>query len=265
MDFLSAALDLIQLGFKIFPIAAGEKVPAIKGGRGFKDAVDDEGIIEAWSRDYPNANVGVACGEVSGIIVVDIDPRNGGMETVRSLRQRGFELPPTISVFTPSGGVHGYYRYQDGLSGSRNPLGAGIDVQSNGKYVVAPPSRLSDGRGYSWRRAPFGDSFPPLPQWVVKRLTPPKPTRTPFYEPVRGDPGDLTGPMVFLETMTAGERNKVLFWAACRAGDMMRKGEISETEAISQLMAAGARAGLDQGEMPKTIRSGIRKGISGQR
>ena len=37
-----------------------------------------EADVEAWWRRWPDANVGVVTGRVSGIVVLDVDPRSGG-------------------------------------------------------------------------------------------------------------------------------------------------------------------------------------------
>ena len=217
----------------------------------------------AMGTGFSNANIGVACGAASGIIVIDIDPRNGGMETFRSLRKRGLEFPPTVAVSTPSGGIHAYYRYHPDVKGTKNPLGAGIDIQTDGKYVVAPASHIGEQK-YTWRKSPLGVNFPPLPSWAIKKLIP-RPVRTAFHEPYRGDHGNLAGPIHYLENMTQGDRNMVLHWCGCRAGEAMRKGQLSEAEAMQQLIAAAHRVGLEPKEIVKTIKSGIRKGIEGRR
>ena len=99
---------------------------------GFKDASTDYEKVSEWWSIWPQANIGIATGAVSGIVVVDVDPRNGGLETAS-----GIFLPKTAQVLTQGGGFHLYYKYP----GPRKlKLGAGIDYKGDGGYVVAPPS-----------------------------------------------------------------------------------------------------------------------------
>jgi hypothetical protein len=182
MMFRDAAAFLASLGFKVFPLAAGSKLPAIRGGRGFKDATDDIGQIERWARRFPNANIGIATGERSSLVVIDVDPRNGGTASMCMLAGMGKTFPLCPTVRTGNGGKHLYFTHPLGLASSKNKLGGGIDVKSNGGYVVAPPSIIgpSDsgpGGQYVWL-TPLSTPLPPLPTWTCETLMPrTKPTR----------------------------------------------------------------------------------------
>jgi hypothetical protein len=121
------------------------KHPRIKGWQ--RGATTDPARIKDWWRGWPEANVGIVLGRASGIVVLDIDPRNGGDDTLHELeRQQGF-LPPTPSVKSGSGGAHYYFIAPSILLASS--LGEGVDLLGDGKLVVAPPSlrqRLRVGR-----------------------------------------------------------------------------------------------------------------------
>lgn len=261
MDFLEAAFDLCSFGWAVFPCAPGKKEPAIpkrEGGRGCLDATDDEEKICDWAAKYPRANVGIACGDRSGLLVVDIDAGHGGVESVTDLRARGLKFPPTVSVRTPSGGWHLYYAYDRNPKNSKSLLAKGIDVRTTGGYVVAPPSKLDSGRGYSWYTRPLGSDLPRLPAWALQKLRPRE--ETPFYTE-RREPGDIEALVAWMEKAPPGERNSCLHWAAMRAGEAVLRGEISQPEALADMIQAGMRVGLDQAEAGKTARSGIRRGM----
>ena len=200
----------------------------------------------------------MATGDQSNLLVVDIDAGNSGLQSIANFRQGGLRLPPTVSVRTPSGGWHLYYAYDRNPKNSKSLLAKGIDVRTTGGYVVAPPSKLDSGRGYSWYTRPLGSDLPRLPAWALQKLRPRE--ETPFYTE-RREPGDIEALVIWLEQAPAGERNACLYWAACRAGEAVIRGEISQQEAFQDIVTAGRRIGLDPGEPEKSARSGIRTGL----
>jgi hypothetical protein len=128
-------------------------------------AASSEQVAEWWQR-WPDANVGVATGRVSGLAVVDIDPRNGGDESLRAMESRWGLLPVTPETRTGGGGRHLWYRCETTLPSGR--LAAGVDLKAEGGMVVAPPSLHRSGSRYVWR--PGGDpddlTLAILPEWV---------------------------------------------------------------------------------------------------
>lgn len=262
MNFLDAAFELCAFGWRVFPCAAGKKEPAIPkrdGGRGCLDATDDEEKICEWAGKYPDANIGVACGKESALLVVDIDCHHGGLDSIKTLRSQGFKLPPTVSVRTPSGGWHLYYAYLAGPKNSKSLLGKGIDIRTTGGYVVAPPSMLDGAKAYRWHCAPLGAVLPCLPSWAAQRLKPRE--ETPFYREEPRVAGDIDGLVIFMERAPNGERNAILHWCAMRAGEAVGRGEISEGAAFQDMVAAGLAVGLSRDEAAKTARSGVRRGM----
>ena len=114
---------------------------------GVNDATDDvDRIIEWWTQE-PLANIGIATGSISGIEVLDIDPRNGGNESLSELQRQLGTMPETLEVATGGGGTHLYYNYS-GKKLFKKQLG--IDFQSDGKYAIAPPSNHSSVQLYKW-------------------------------------------------------------------------------------------------------------------
>lgn len=120
---------------------------------GLLDATTDIDKIVRWWTMWPTANIAIATGVVSGLVVIDIDPRNGAMDTLARLADNGHTFGKTGQVLTHSGGWHLYYRHPGGKVTSRsNALGTGIDIKGDGGYVVAPPSRGVLGP-YVWQVA----------------------------------------------------------------------------------------------------------------
>ncbi len=121
-------------------------------------------------RTYLDANVGVVTGPVSELAVLDVDPRNGGDESLRDLENLFGPLPETVRALTPSGGSHLYFRLPDGLELRSCVLGPGLELKALGSYVVAPPSFHPSGRRYQWEigHAPWEHPLAEIPAWVVR-------------------------------------------------------------------------------------------------
>jgi len=162
MSIYHAALRWAQSGFRIFPLLPGTKRPAV--GHWKEEATVDPAKIAAWWADNPNFNYGVACGR--GLLVVDIDtgPDKNGYASLLDL---DFDLPAdTIHVRTPSGGEHVYLCAED-VANSVGDIAPGIDIRSEGGYVVGPGSVLSDaGKEGRWELLSF-DLLAPAPSALV--------------------------------------------------------------------------------------------------
>ena len=127
------------------------KHPRVTGG--FLSASTDSDKIRDWLGMWPHTNIGIATGATSGIVVVDIDPRNGAMDTLAKMADEGKTFARTAQVLTHSGGWHLYYQYPGyKVKSESNALGPGIDIKADGGYVVAPPSRGVHGV-YVWQVA----------------------------------------------------------------------------------------------------------------
>lgn len=162
MSIYHAALLWAQSGFNVFPLLPGTKRPAV--GRWKEEATTDPAKIAAWWADNPNYNYGVACGR--GLLVVDIDT-GPGKNGYASLLDLDFDLPAdTIHVKTPSGGEHIYLCAED-VANSVGHIAPGIDIRSEGGYVVGPGSVLSDaGKEGRWELLSF-DLLAPAPSALV--------------------------------------------------------------------------------------------------
>jgi len=115
---------------------------------GLKDATTDHYQIADWWREWPTANVGIATGAISGIVVLDVDPRHGGNESLDRLQSEGGMLPITVTVCTGGGGFHFYFQHPGGTIRNRTNVRPGIDFRGDGGYVVAPPSNHASGDVY---------------------------------------------------------------------------------------------------------------------
>lgn len=118
-----------RFGWHTLPVKPGAKQPLTRHGH--KDATRDAvKIRKLWQR-VPTANVGVAV-KPSDLIVVDVDPRNGG--TLDALPA----LPATLTAHTGGGGVHLFFRRPTPCPQLPGKLAAGIDLKTDGYVLVAP-------------------------------------------------------------------------------------------------------------------------------
>ena len=127
----------------VFPCA--DKRPLTINGH--LDASDDPAQIAAWQRRWPGCQWAMPTGAVSGLDVLDVDPRHGGDDALCDIEREHGPLPPTRSVTTPGGGQHYYFVHRDGLRCSTGRLGPGLDVRADGGYAVAsaePPGYVLD-------------------------------------------------------------------------------------------------------------------------
>lgn len=160
-----AALLYASWGWRVLPVVPNGKAPAT--AHGVRDATTDVTQITRWWNDNPEYNVGIAAGEASGIIVYDIDPRNGGEESWQRWREEHGPEPGGAMQLTAGGGQHYLALWQHGIRSAK--LADGIDLLSDGRYFLVSPSTI-DGRRYEWE----GSSDPtegvspfPLPDaWI---------------------------------------------------------------------------------------------------
>jgi hypothetical protein len=209
------------LGWHVFPLHTPEVVGGCSCGKsgcsnigkhprtrdGFKSATVDPEQIKKWWREWPLANIGIATGEVSKLLVVDVDPRHDGWQSLESLMHRiGEVFPPTVEAITGGDGRHFYFQMPDAdirnSSGEHSNLGRGIDIRANGGYVVAAPSLHASGKRYEWA----SDDSPAahLPYNLLRELIAP-----PRFN-VTQRPGKTTQTWTG-GVITEGGRNETLF------------------------------------------------------
>jgi KaiC/GvpD/RAD55 family RecA-like ATPase len=157
-DMLDAALRYAQVGYKVMPVRRGSKLPLTPHGA--HDATSDaDRIGEWWGVRWRGAGIGLV---LDGLVVVDVDPRNGGDVTVLP-----HPLPDTCTAKTGGGGWHYLFK----ANGSRYPgqLAPGIDCKSGpGAYIVVEPSLHPTGATYCWvdESEPWNRQPADAPAWL---------------------------------------------------------------------------------------------------
>lgn len=148
---------LVDLGARLIPLTGKRPV---KKRWPESDPVCAQKALN-WLHD--GYNIGMVTGEVSGFVVIDIDPRNGGDCGLRGLEERLGSLPETLTCMTGGGGLHLYFRWYPGAK-SAKPL-AGIDFQAERRCVVVPPSvHPATECAYAWREPPDTARIAELPK-----------------------------------------------------------------------------------------------------
>lgn len=215
-SMLDAALDLASAGWDIFPCHG--KAPLV--AHGFRDASSDPAQTEAWWRRWPAANIAGAV--PASLLVVDVDPRNGGDASLGVLEAAHGRFPTTLRSITGSGGQHIFFLRPGGaLRNGSHKLGPGLDLKLGGKgYVILPPSvHPATGRRYRW-----DDPTVPvaaMPTWLVALCRPeppkPRPSRPPLHAGGQR-PGDHLASVpwsALLEPegwVAVGERGEITYW-----------------------------------------------------
>lgn len=161
-----------KYGWAVFPVSRKTKKPLTP--HGCKDAKKEAGPIKAWWKKWPDANIGIATGAISELVVVDLDlDEEKGKDGIHQLilweRENG-ELPGTAKVLTGRGGNHLYYHHADPGIKNQVDIIEGIDVRGDGGYVIAPPSVHQNGTVYEWEEPPTETPIAELDEVVMKLL-----------------------------------------------------------------------------------------------
>jgi len=117
-----------------------------------KHATTDDTAIRRWWSRWPSANVCLATGRKSGLIVVDVDPRHDGEASLAALSETHCEFSETPTVRTGGGGLHFFFQCPDQGIPNRVGILPGIDIRGDGGFVVAPPSLHISRQVYQWIR-----------------------------------------------------------------------------------------------------------------
>lgn len=171
-DGLAAALAYAAAGWSVVPMAPRGKQPLISWLE-FQQrrATPDE--IRDWFRRWPEANIAVVTGEISNIVVLDIDPRHGGESALKLLSDEVGPIPSTLEALSGGGGRHLYFAYPGRRVRNRAGLRPGIDLRGDGGIIIVPPSLHPSGRRYAWAAGHgFQEAEPaPLPERLLAEVT----------------------------------------------------------------------------------------------
>lgn len=255
-DLAAAARTLAAAGVPVFPCEPDGKRPLTR--RGFLDATSNPRQVAAWWSRRPDANIGIPTGAPSGVVVVDVDVHGpfDGRAAWRRASEVGLVDGAGLLVRTPTGGAHAYFPATAGTEQrSWQAAGAGVDFRGDGGYIIAPPSRRTiDGTPRRYEITDIAaNSIGPVDVARLRDFLDPRPAA-----PARADGAGATVDADRLASWVAGrgegERNRGLFWAACR----LAENGTPPADALGALGPAAAQAGLSEREITTTVRSAYR-------
>lgn len=141
---LETALKYLSDGFSVIPVRPDKK-PFIKWEDYQKRKPTVDEIKEWWTR-WPEANIAIVTGTISGVVVIDVDKPNEGMKAVSEYLQTS-KVP---TAMTPRGGYHLYFKAPEKPIPNNARLLSGCDFRGEGGYIIAPPSKNGTGKAYHW-------------------------------------------------------------------------------------------------------------------
>jgi hypothetical protein len=227
---------------------------------GLREASLEVATLEAWWKACPRCGVGILAPEE--VLVLDFDDPTAW----ERLKGEYPALEAAPRQRTPKGGYHHFLRLPEGvrLSATTRAL-EGVDLRGMGKaYVVATPTRLADGRTYTWE-APLvrPEALPLIPEGLLLKLLPPPPPPREVVVEVGSSPRRLRALLEAYAAAVAsapeGTRHNTLIRYAVAAGGLIPHG-LSPEEAEEVLVAAALEAGLPEREARDAVRWGLKVG-----
>lgn len=227
---LEWALEYLAAGYPIFPVCtplmgahqhrrAGKMYDCAPDKRGktplvswrdYQDELPTEVEVRAWWRRHPNANIGMATGKLSGVIVLDCD---SGEARQLCMSMGGLNHTQAIWTGTP-GGCHFWMRHPGVALPNFVKDIPGTDFRGDGGFVILPPSRHHKGANYRWVENTRHLEPAPVPDWLLQL----------FEDKARGasssSAGTWNGEPINVDEMLQGfdegNRDNGLFKLACR-------------------------------------------------
>ena len=221
MTILDAASAYLDMGFSVIPLRPQSKKPAIKW-KEYQGRLPTRDEIEGWKQQFPNANIAIVTGDISNLIVLDID----GQQGVDSVIRLG-GIPDSTPTVKTGNGWQVYFAHPGFRVRNFAHKMPGLDLRGDGGYVVAPPSIHPNRRIYRWSCEPAIDSLFSPPFELTALLRPPKPVSPPGQRGAGGSDATYLHQVRLLAASTEGTRNDQLNRAAYTMGGLVGAGRLN--------------------------------------
>ena len=273
-DIREAALGYAGKKYKVLPLLTHKhpnkdlagKFPLL--GKSWQtQASNDTDTVEAWFKRWPDANVGIAMGKASGLVCIDVDPRNGGEAWAKANAGNLAKTPGVIEWSgRGDGGHHRFFKHPAGQHIPSCKLAAGIDLLSTGRQVVVTPSvHAITGKSYGWdskgKTLLNPEELQELPAWIIEQIPAQRTDALKVGHLDRTisehERGILLAQLSMMDA-TGGRHHSIGRWIIDAVGCGMPDEEI-RTEAGDWLKAAG-RGEADQ---PQEVENWIRDAHAG--
>jgi hypothetical protein len=250
-DVVNLAENLAHnCAYSVFPCRANKR-PACP--HGFKDATTDPVEVRPLWRRYPGPLIGVACGEASGISVLDVDIKS---DSARAWwLQNQHRLPETRCYRTRSGGLHAMFQHAPGVRNVQGEPVPGVDVRGQGGYVIW---WFADGHECLDHSVPA-----PWPAWLSQFFWPP-PKPTVARKSVILSDHDLepikTCAINRVSSAADGQRHYRLRASARLLGGIQHRAGFSDADAVEWLLNAVPGHGQNPSADARTVQWGLESG-----
>lgn len=159
VKMLDIASEYLEMGLSVIPLRDHSKEPCIYKWGPYQKRLPTHQEIETWFSRWPQANIGIVCGSVSGIVCVDAD----GPVGVKWIHTN---MPKTSVQSITQRGIHALYKIKEsGFVPTKLNFADEVDIKGEASYFVAPPSVHPSGHIYRWQF--FLDGWEDLPEFVL--------------------------------------------------------------------------------------------------
>jgi hypothetical protein len=257
---LDQALSYEQMGFSVIP-ENRDKKPYIAWTR-FQEQRATPAQIREWWQRWPDANIGIIAGAVSGIFVLESD----NPAALAEMEQAGYILPPTRTEQARRG-PHYFFKHP-GFPVRNIHIFPEIEIKGDKGKITGAGSTHKTGHIYT-----VSDDLPIVeaPAWLIEKITPAPPkVHTPARLHATSDQQRayaVAGLEAEAATLAATSinRNDQLFRSVAAAASFIPLGLLTESEIEGVLKPIARNIGLTEFEINGTFKSGIKNGMGNPR